>query len=478
MSKNHPHIAILGAGPAGVGAAFKLAKEKKAKVSVFELNNTVGGNSGSFAHKGLYLDYGSHRLHPSCDPEILNDIRELLGEELLIRPRHGRIRLQNRWIHFPLQPLDLLIKLPLNFSLGVAIDTLFKLFPTLPTSNGSSDTFESVLRKQLGKTICRQFYFPYVKKIWGIPPSKISKVQAQKRISANSFSKMVRKIFLKSKNRSMDGKPFFYYPRYGYGQISEALYHAACMNNAQFIFNARVKLVRLKENGAFTVGYEKNGDWHTMEADHVWSTLPISLLINSLVPQPPGYVLAAAEKIKLRAMILIYLFLDQPQFTEFDAHYFPGPDIPITRLSEPKNYSNASEPKEKTALCAELPANVNDTTWQMKDAELGRLVLKSLNAAGIPVKTKVTELLVRRIRHAYPIYERGYEKHFEITDKYLNNIPSLLSFGRQGLFVHDNTHHALYMAYKAIECLDQSGNFDKNLWHQYRKIFESHVVED
>src|SRR5688572_32285972 len=103
----NPHIVILGAGPAGLGAAFQLTRRKLARVTLLEQNTWVGGNAGSFELAGMRVDYGSHRLHPACDPEILADIRALLGDDLLDRPRHGRIRLSGKWIHFPLQPFDL-----------------------------------------------------------------------------------------------------------------------------------------------------------------------------------------------------------------------------------------------------------------------------------------------------------------------------------------------------------------------------------
>ena len=123
-----PHIVILGAGPAGLGAAFQLTRRGLAQVTVLERNSWVGGNAGSFELAGMRVDYGSHRLHPSCDPAVLRDIRSLLGGDLLDRPRHGRIRLQGRWIHFPLKPLDLCLKLPPSFMCGVAGDLLAKVF--------------------------------------------------------------------------------------------------------------------------------------------------------------------------------------------------------------------------------------------------------------------------------------------------------------------------------------------------------------
>src|SRR5581483_7115621 len=167
MSK--PSVVILGAGPAGLGAAYRLAQRARVHVTVLERNSEVGGNAGSFPLAGLRVDYGSHRLHPSCDPEVLRDIRALLGADLLERPRHGRIRLRGRWIHFPLKPLDLALRLSPGFALGVVTDSALKPLRGRQASR-APETFASVLEAGLGPTICRDFYFPYARKIWGMEP--------------------------------------------------------------------------------------------------------------------------------------------------------------------------------------------------------------------------------------------------------------------------------------------------------------------
>lgn len=473
-----PHVAILGAGPAGVGAAYYLTRQNRAKVTVLELNNGVGGNSGSFEHSGIFLDYGSHRLHPACDPEIFKDIKMMLGEDLLVRPRHGRIRLKQRWIHFPLNPLDLVLRLPIGFGSGVAKDTVLSVISPLRTNGKDSPTFASVLEKQLGKTICQEFYFPYARKIWGLPPEEISAIQAQKRVSANSIFKIIKKVFSKPQNTGVNGKPFFYYPRKGFGQISTEYFHHAQEYGATFHFGARVKQLNIEGDLIRSVIYETENQQQKVTADYIWSTLPLTVLIKSISPPPPRAILDAVESIRFRSMILIYLFLKTNQFTEYDAHYFPGEDIAITRLSEPKNYSGVKEPTGLTALCAELPCNLNDELWKKSDHELGELLVEALEKAGLPVTVPIEEVFTRRLPFAYPIYDRGFEGHFEVLHQYLKRFTNLLSFGRQGLFVHDNTHHALYMARSAVDCLGEDGIFHQDKWQEYLKIFETHVVED
>lgn len=474
---NKPHVVILGAGPAGLGAAFQLSHRGQAQVTVLERNSVVGGNAGSFKLAGLSVDYGSHRLHPACDPAVLQDIREMLNSDLLDRPRHGRIRLRGHWIHFPLKPFDLAFKLPPSFIYGVATDLVGKVLPH--KANGAvAETFSSILERGLGQTICRDFYFPYARKLWGLDPDELSATQARRRVSAGSLAKMARKVLAAVPGLKPPGSGRFYYPRHGYGQISEAYYQAAQTAGAKFHLNASVQSVEITQDNPATVCFTLNGESHSVNSNYVWSTIPITVLARCLKPSPPSEYLEAAQSIDYRAMILIYLVLEQQQFTAYDAHYFPEAHIPISRLSEPKNYSASSEPRNRTVLCAELPCSPDDPQWKMTDEQLRNLLSDALASAGIPVQSPVLQVVTRRLRQAYPIYRRGYESSFDLLDQWLSQVDGLLTFGRQGLFAHDNTHHALYMAYAAADCLDAAGRFDDERWRGFRRIFETHVVED
>ena len=467
-------VVILGAGPAGVGAAWRLARRDIADIVVLERGSDVGGNAGSFELDGLPVDYGSHRLHPACQPNILDDIQELLGPDLLDRPRHGRIRLGGRWVHFPLKATDLMAHLPWSFRMGVAWDMLRN---TMPRSNSNHpSTFASVLEKGLGSTICREFYFPYAIKIWGLPPEELSAVQAQRRVSAGSLTKMIKKILGLKVSSGTANKGRFFYPRQGFGQISTSIANAARQSGADI--QLCTTATKLHLGTPHKIQVEQEGKTITIEADHLWSTIPLAILPRIIAGNVPQHVLDASQNNESRAMVLIYLVLDQPQFTPFDAHYFPESDIKLTRLSEPKNYSNRTDPADTTILCGELPCNVGDDIWESSDDVLSLLVQDALARCGLPVKAPIRTVTTKRLPQAYPIYRRGYEEHFHILDEWASGLQNVLTFGRQGLFAHDNTHHALAMAYAAVECLHDNGTFDTTRWGQYRTEFEKHVVED
>jgi len=470
-----PQVAILGAGPAGVTAALGLARAANAEVTVLERSSMVGGNSGSFLLEGVWCDHGSHRLHPVAEPRVLNEVKAVLGEDLLWRPRHGRIRLQNRWIHFPLKPFDLLSRVPPRFATSLAIDTLMKM---LPRRRAGEETFATILQRGLGPTICDSFYYPYVQKLWGIPPSELAVKLAQRRVSGSSVSKILQKIARQTPGFKSPTSGGFYYPRSGFGQISQGLQESAVAHGAKFVMGAEVTGINCEDGRVTGVRYENNGQTHDQNTDAVWSTLPINLLVKMMRPAAPAHVIAAANKIKFRGMILIYLMLGQDQFSEYDAHYFPELSIPISRMSEPKNYSASKEPHNKTVLCAELPSDPGVDTWGMTDQELGKQMCQWLANVGLPVKAPVLNVITRRLRYAYPVYDRNYEEHFKAMDSWVSGISGLLTFGRQGLFAHDNTHHAMTMAFAAVDCFSRNGEFDSQRWARYRHEFETHVVED
>lgn len=471
MNQRTP-IVILGAGPAGLGAALQLARRGPFDVTAVERHTQIGGNAGSFAAGGLQVDYGSHRLHPACSPAILSDIREMLGADLLDRPRHGRMRIRSRWVHFPLKPLDLAAHLPLSFSLGVLRDAAAKL-----GRKSSGESFEQVLQHGLGRTICRDFYFPYAKKIWGVDPSELDAEQARRRVSAGSLAKMIRKVLGAIPGMKPPGSGRFFYPKRGFGQISEAYHCAALRAGVKVMLGVPVTGIETRDGRAVAAAVSAGDEERLLPARQILSTIPISLLVQCIRPAAPQAVLEAAASLRFRSMILIYLVLETERFTEYDAHYFPAPDVAITRLSEPKNYGLAEAPGT-TVLCAELPCSRTDTVWTASDEQLGRIMTDALAAAGLPVKARIRQILTRRLPQAYPIYTRDYRRHFDRITGWIDTIEGLVTFGRQGLFAHDNTHHTLAMAYGLNDCLDEAGGLDRQKWAGYRREFERHVVED
>jgi protoporphyrinogen oxidase len=457
-------LLILGAGPAGVGAAFRAARAGH-RVLVVERGQGPGGAAGSFELDGIRVDHGSHRLHPAVEPRILADLRGLLGEELQRRPRNGRIFLEGRWIRFPLRPADLARRLPPSFAAGAARDAV-----TAWARRPRADTFAEVLRAGLGPTMCERFYFPYARKLWGLDPSELAGEQARRRVTAGSPARLLARVA----RGAGGGGGFFWYPRRGFGSICERLAEAAEAAGAELRYGTAAERVRLDHPAGATVTLA-GGD--TVTARRVWSTIPLPVLARIASPAPPAGVLAAAAGLDFRAMLLVYLVLDGGRYSPYDAHYLPDPGTPVTRVSEPTNYRDGDDPPGRTVLCAELPCQREGELWRAADEDLAELVRATLRDRGLPAPA-VRAVAVRRLPAVYPVYRVGYAAAFDALDAWAGAQPALLSFGRLGLFVHDNTHHALAMAWAAADALSRDGGFDRAAWAAARTRFAGHVVED
>lgn len=477
-------IAVLGAGPAGLGLAWRLVRRPllQAKVVVVEQASDVGGLAASFAHQGLHFDYGSHRLHRATSPEILSDIRVLLGEDLLDRPRNGRILVQGRFVKFPLQPVDLMLHLPPSFVVGFIGDVLRA--PLRRRQRRPERTFADVLHRGLGPTMCQSFYFPYAHKLWGMAPEHIDAVQAQRRVAAMDTGKLLKKALALLPGVRRAGTGRFFYPKRGYGQICQVLAAAIREHGGEIVLNARVISIAFDPEGRRKVevrwetpeGEHRGGA--AVEADFVFTTIPLPMLVSALRPEAPANVMRCAEELHYRGMILLYLVLRTERFSPYDAHYLPGQEIVASRLSEPKNYSGTSEPQGRTGLCAEIPCTPGDALWQTSDRELSGRLLLELERAGLPVTAPIVAVFSRRLTHAYPVYEVGFGRKLAAVESYLATVPKIVSLGRQGLFAHDNTHHTLQMAYRASECLADDLNWHQEAWRRHREAFAKHVVED
>lgn len=477
-SENFSDVVVLGAGPAGLMAALQLARAGRS-VTVLERGEAVGGMAGSFELAGVRVDFGSHRLHPVAAPYLLDELRSLLGDDLQTRTRRGRIALDGRWLAFPLRMGDLARKAPKPFLAKVAFDTA-----TAPLRRPRKPTAADVIAARLGPTVARKFYTPYLTKLWGTPPDELSAELADRRVSARSGLDVIRRAL---RARQPEGG-IFLYPRRGFGQISEVIANAAVAAGASIQLGTQVNKVNLG-NECVDVMLD---DGSLLRAGVVCSTIPIPLLAK--MADAPEDVAAAGARLRHRAMVLAYLVLDADRLTTFDAHYFPGLDTPVSRLSEPKNFRDGDDPEGVTVVCAELACWEGDETWNATPEELAHRVIATLEPLGFAFP-KVLATEVRRIPRCYPVYTGTYSEDLATIEAWADQQDRLLTFGRQGLFAPDNTHHALHMGWEAAAALrpdadggDAAGaggtgdagglTIDRARWRAARESFRSHVVED
>ncbi|WP_336922947.1 protoporphyrinogen/coproporphyrinogen oxidase [Aquipuribacter sp. SD81] len=464
LPRGEVDVAVLGAGPAGLGAGLRLA-EAGSSVAVLEREDHVGGLTASRTVGGVRVDVGSHRLHPATDPHVMALLRRLLGAELQTRRRNGRVRLAGRWVGFPLSPRDLATSLPPGFLARAGLSSARAVLRRRDTSS-----FASYVTSGLGTVMGREFYFPYARKVWGADPSVLSGEQARRRISADSPWRLAARVAAGADS----GGRWFHYPAGGFGRISEVLADAASAAGADVVTGAGVSALA-REDGGWTVSTERG----VLRARQVWSTVPLPLLARLAgLTAPDGGPLPSLPS---RAMLVVHLVVprpvSQPSWTTFDAHYLPGPETPVTRLSEPRNYRDGPDPDDVTVLTAEVPCQVGDALWRSGDDALGRLVLDGVAACGLPVPD-VAAVDVRRVPSAYPVHLLGSEGALETVLAAVDAVPGLLTFGRQGLLAHDNTHHTLAMAEAAVRCRRTDGTLDEAAWARAREGFAEHVVQD
>lgn len=455
-------VVVLGGGPAGLMAALRVARRGQS-VTVLEQASAVGGMAGSFDVAGIRVDFGSHRLHPVVAPRLFAELKDLLGNELQVRQRRGRINLDGRWLGFPLQLGDLARNLPKPFLARVAFDTV-----SAPLRRSKQATAGDAIAARLGPTVARHFYVPYLTKLWDASPDELSVELADRRVSARSGTAIIRKAL---RTRRPGGGQFLY-PRRGFGQISEAVADAAVAAGASIRLDTAVAAVRSDSDGIGVT--TAAGDVITGRS--LLSTVPIPLLAR-LDDHAPTEVLDAAGRLRHRAMVLAYLIFDVDHLTSFDAHYFPELNTPVSRLSEPKNFRTADDPAGTTVLCAELPCWVDDETWTASAADLAARVIETLTPLGFTFPP-LAGAEVRRIPRCYPVYTGTYAEDLATLEAWAETDPRLLTFGRQGLFAPDNTHHALHMGWEAADALLPDGTVDRPRWDDARASFRSHVVED
>ena len=508
-------IVVVGAGPAGLMAALGSARSGH-RCTLLEAGPAVGGMAGSFEVAGQRVDYGSHRLHPATPEPFLELFRSLLGSDLQVRPRNGRIRLRGRWLGFPLRAGDMLRSLPPSFTLRAGLDTLAA--PLRRRAGDGSASFESEIVRRFGPTVAREFYVPYSSKLYGVEACRLDRELARRRVSASGAGDVLRRV---ARAARPQGRTFLY-PRRGYGQLSEALAEAAADAGAEL--RLRTPVVGLR---AAADGVEVRSDRGVVQADLVLSTMPLPALALALGPPQshqaadtpadgsssdergspglvvtpeaadaladggssdergsPGLVVTpeaadALARCRSRAMVLAYLVVDRPRFTSFDAHYFPGPETVVSRLSEPKNYRDGDDPPDRTVLCAEIPCWPGEELWRCDDDRISQIVVEGLGRAGLAVPEPAA-VEVRRLPSVYPVYESATKDARATVGAWIRDLArnGVVTLGRQGLGVLDNLHHVLAMGDAAANAVRADGVLDDLAWDRSLEGFAGHVVED
>lgn len=460
-------ILVLGAGPAGLAAAWRAAK-RGLSVAVIERTDQVGGTAASFDVAGVRVDHGSHRLHPATPQRMLGDLRGLLGRDLQTRHRNGRLHMADRWVTSPpASASGLARELPAPMVAGLARDAAVRRL-----HRGGGDNYAEVLRNGLGPTLYDALHGPYAEKLWGLPGERLSPDQARSRLSSDSPLQVVSRL-IRGRGDSAPRRTFFY-PRRGFGQIVDVLAEAAVKEGADIHLEAEVAAMRVVEDHVWVA--TQDGD--DLSAGHMFSTMPIPALARMARPAPSLTQLEAAGRLRFRAMVLVYMVHEGGRWLPYDSQQIAGPQTPISRISEAVNYRDSDEdPTDHSVVCAEIPCSMTDDVWGMADENLGDLVEEGLARVGLPPISRGL-VTTRRLGHAYPVYVTGFEQELAQVDHWARDLRRVVTLGGQGVFAPHDTRHSLVMAYDAVDALRPDGRFDRYAWTAARERFKRHVVED
>ena len=446
---------IIGAGPAGLTAAYQLSKAT-ADVDVFEADGCVGGLSRSFKLWDQTVDLGPHRFF-SQDRRVNEIWLEVARRDYAMVNRQTRISYQGKLFQYPLEAMDALTKLGLlKAVLCVGSYAAELASPTI--QNGS---FESWVCSRFGRRLYEIFFKTYSEKLWGIPCTELDADFAAQRIKKFSLSAAIKGALFphnKTKHRTLVDE--FAYPTGGTGMIYERMAKAVSERGGRVHLKTPVK--KLLTDGNAVTGIELvSGE--KMPCDQVISSMPLTVLVSQLDGAPPA-VINACRQLKFRNTILIYLeVLNENPFPD-NWIYVHNPDLQFGRITNFRNWvPQICGDSPNAILALEYWCNSEDEFWKRDDEQLMNQARAEIIKSGLVSRLdKLGRSLVFRIPKSYPVYHRGYQPHLKVIQDYLATFTGLQVIGRYGSFKYNNQDHSILMGRLAAENILQKQKHD--LW--------------
>lgn len=445
-------IIVIGAGPAGLAAAYTLV-DKGANVTVFEKDSVVGGISRTVTKNGYRFDLGGHRFF-SKNPELNLFIENLLGDELIDVGRRSRIYFKKRYFDYPLEPKNAVFGLGLPMAFNILCSYICQKI-TQPFKRKRIATLEDWVVDKFGYQMFRTYFKSYTEKVWGIGCDRIEAEWVAQRIKGMSLTKAVKSAFFTAKKDSpVTLLRQFTYPKLGIGRMSEVMAKAVCQKNKLIMNSQVVNLVSERNRIVACIAKDADGRENDISVDECISSMPITQLVMALKPLPPSSVIEAAAQLRFRDFIAVAIMLNRERVTEDTWIYIHDPDISFGRVHEPKNWSPFMSPQGKTSLVMEYFCFKSDSVWGMQDAELAELAKYELiNKLGFISERDCIDYCVVRVPKAYPMYQCGYRQHLNIILSYLSQFKNLQLVGRNGTFRYNNMDHSLEMGIRAAKRL-------------------------
>lgn len=453
MSTSPPRVAIIGAGPAGLTAAYLLSKQG-VPVTVLEADpHEVGGISRTAKYKGYRFDIGGHRFF-SKSKEVEELWSELLPDDMLDRPRSSRIFYGGKFFSYPLRPLEALVKLgPLEAARCVASYADAQLRP-IPNPK----SFQDWVINRFGERLFRIFFKSYTEKVWGMSCSEISADWAAQRIKGLSLGTALLSAL---RGRAPDAPVVktlidtFRYPRLGPGMMWEAAAEKTKRLGGVVRMGRRVtRLERDAATNLWRVEHQgPDGDLQSLEAEHVISSAPLGELLPVLTPVASEPALRAAASLRYRDFLIVVLIArDEGSFVD-NWLYIQDAGVKVGRIQNFKSWSPEMVPEPTLAAYGcEYFCQQGDGLWDSSDEDLTRLARREMSRIGLLGESAVVDSVVVRQPKAYPVYDFEYSKHLDaIRTELRARYPRLHVIGRNGMHKYNNQDHSMMTAMLCVQ---------------------------
>jgi len=453
-------VAIVGAGPAGLTAAYQLVKAGVA-VDVYEAGSLVGGMAKTFPLWGQLVDLGPHRFF-SSDPRVNRLWLELVERDYSMVKRLTRIYYKKIFFDYPLKPFNVLRGLGIFESFRCVLSFFFSKIAL----SKETATFENWVIRRFGKRLFEIFFKSYSEKLWGISCKELDSEFAAQRIKKLSFFEVVKATLIG--NRKLKHKTLvdeFAYPHYGAGLVYERMARSIIDLGGQLSLNTLVKSVTPAScNTRSQIHLEKKeGGAEIIDYDHVISTMPITLLVQQM--KAPAEVINHSKALKFRNTILVYLLIEDDSSLLFPDQwiYVHSEKLKTGRITNFRNWvPSINCDKLETILCLEYWCYDSDDIWKEKDESLIALATKEIYQTTLIMKDSVKNGNVVRVPKCYPVYSYGYKQHLKPVEKFLSKQKGISVIGRYGAFKYNNQDHSILMGILAAENILHDANH--NLW--------------
>jgi len=443
-------IAIIGAGAAGMTAAYSLAKHN-AEVDIYEASSRIGGLAATLTLWNQKVDIGPHRFF-STDRKVNALWLEVVGDDYEMVDRLTRIYYENKFYSYPIRIFNALS----NLGIFEASRCVFSYLGERFFATKQDGSFETWVQNRFGKRLFEVFFKNYTEKLWGISCKELDADFAAQRIKKLSLYEAIKNAVLNGKgNKHKTLVDQFAYPLEGSGMVYDRMADMVESLGNNIYLNTPV--YRIITNNGKVIGIELE-DGTFREYDHVISSMPYTLMVKRLTEAPEN-IKHLTERLKFRNTILVYLHINSTELFPDNWIYIHSPDLQMGRVTNFRNWiPGLYKGENKSILAIEYWCNDEDPTWNLSDNDFIKLASDEI------VKTKLVKAgtiengYVHRIHRSYPVYSKGYKEILKPIEEYLSSIKNLSVIGRYGAFKYNNQDHSILMGLLAAENVLSSAN--------------------